>query len=103
VDIDAYNSRENIGLSAIDFDCHRYLLLLIDHGGGKRRADIGLGFGSNEKARFGDGHHRMNDKPVKLFLGGEYAMNIPEIAILSVLIAVVVVSVWLGFVRRGFD
>ena len=37
VDIDAFNSRENVGLSTIDFDCHRYLLLLIDQGGGKRR------------------------------------------------------------------
>jgi len=30
-------------------------------------------------------------------------MNIPEIAILSVLIVAVVVSVWLGFAGRGFD
>ena len=36
VDIDAFNSREDVGLSSIDFDCHRYLLLLIDQGGGKR-------------------------------------------------------------------
>jgi hypothetical protein len=33
---------------------------------------------------------------------GDFAMTIPEIAILSVLIAAVVVSVWLGFLHRKF-
>jgi hypothetical protein len=33
---------------------------------------------------------------------GDHAMTIAEIAILSVLIAVVVVSVWLGFLKREF-
>ena len=33
---------------------------------------------------------------------GDHAMTSAEIAILSVLIAVVVVSVWLGFLHREF-
>ena len=47
MDIDAFNSRENVGLSTIDFDCNRYLLLLIDQGGGKRRA-VGIRFRPHE-------------------------------------------------------
>ena len=61
---------------------------------------------TEKKTRFRDGHHGTHDTFEELtrvpFREGGHAMTTAEIAILSVLIGAVVVSVWLGFLHREF-
>ena len=61
---------------------------------------------TEKKTRFRDGHHGTHDSFEELmrvpFREGGHAMTGAEIAILSVLIGAVVVSVWLGFLHREF-
>ena len=61
---------------------------LTDQGGGKRRSGIVWDF---KRPQAGVSVRE-----------GDHAMTIAEIAVLSVLIGSVVVSVWLGFLHREF-